>query len=59
MIKKPYDLKNVNFYYILKGKCLLSNPKEISELIKIYDKQEICFGPEWCKAVYFYLIERH
>ncbi len=59
MIKKPYNLKDVNFYYILKGKCFLSSPKELNELIKTYHKQQVCFGPEWCKAVYIYLVERN
>lgn len=59
MYIKPYNLKNVKFRYILNGKCYESNPKEISDLIKIYNKDDVLFGPVWCKGVYFYLSEKN
>jgi len=58
MIKKPYDLKNVLFFYIINGKSYKSDPFEIKELLKSHNKEQVLFGPEWCKGVYFYLSKK-
>jgi len=58
MIKKPYDVTNVKYRYILNGKCYETDKYEIRKLIKIYNRQEVLFGPVWCKGVFFYLTEK-
>lgn len=58
MIVKPYDVKNVKYRYILNGKCFETTREEIRLLIKVYNRQQVLFGPVWAKSVYFYLTEK-